>query len=190
MGCLFCFLRGTLSPLDTPPVPEKPGAITPSRPHGGRGRAATARAAVRKSGTRPDFLGEFYAACCGRPVRPPCRRQVWAEERTFMCAASRRDASSLPTAGLDGLSQRHASACLFRALRTYSMESASQIHKNRGRVPRLLYCSPPLRRVGCPHPAAVTVTICFSSVDGVCTSLVLVTEHRLSRSCVFAFSVI
>ena len=39
-------LRGTLSPLDTLPVPEKPGAITPSRPHGGRGRAAAARAEV------------------------------------------------------------------------------------------------------------------------------------------------
>ena len=64
------FSRGDRSPLDTPSVPEKPPGIPPSRPHGGRGRAAPARAEVRKSGTRPDFLGDFYAALCGAPVLP------------------------------------------------------------------------------------------------------------------------
>ena len=51
-------------------VPEKPETIPPSRPHSGRGRAAAARAEVRKSGTRPDFLGEFNAAHCGAPALP------------------------------------------------------------------------------------------------------------------------
>ena len=45
-GVITGLFWGTLSPLDTLPVPEKPGAITPSRPHGGRGRAAAARAEV------------------------------------------------------------------------------------------------------------------------------------------------
>ena len=35
---------------------------------GMNGKEAAARAEVRKSGTRPDFLGEFYAAHCGAPV--------------------------------------------------------------------------------------------------------------------------
>ena len=87
-GAFFRFLlRGTLSPLDTPPVPGKPGAITPSRPHGGRGRAAAARTEVRKSGTRPDFLGEFHAARCGSPV-PACfnggKRQPGNAKRAFL----------------------------------------------------------------------------------------------------------
>ena len=43
-------LRGTLSPLDTEKVPKKLFRITPSRSHSERGRAATARAAVFKSG--------------------------------------------------------------------------------------------------------------------------------------------
>ena len=43
----------------------------PPRPcTAGAARDTCPEAEVRKSGTRPDFLGDFNAACCGRPVLP------------------------------------------------------------------------------------------------------------------------
>ena len=62
------FLRGTLSPLDTFPVPQKPGTITPSPLHGRDGRAAAARAAGKKSG-RAGLLWGFASAHCGAPQK-------------------------------------------------------------------------------------------------------------------------
>ena len=62
------FLRGTLSPLDTFPVPQKPGTITPSPLHGRDGRAAAARAEGKKSG-RAGLLWGFASAHCGAPQK-------------------------------------------------------------------------------------------------------------------------
>ena len=65
-----CVLRGTLSPLDTPPVPKKPGAIPPSPLHGRGGSGHESRGSgvkVRQSWT---FTEIFYAALCGAPVLP------------------------------------------------------------------------------------------------------------------------
>ena len=67
-GAFFRFLpRGTLSPLDTPPVPEKPRAITPSRTRPRR-RGAGSGIKVRQSWT---FIGNFT-----RPVPALARRNA------------------------------------------------------------------------------------------------------------------
>ena len=76
--------------------------MPPSRPHGGRGRAAPARAEVRKSGTRPDFLGVFK---CGllRQACPAC----------FGFAEIRQE---IAFHALHGTRKGTPLACLFRAL--------------------------------------------------------------------------
>ena len=68
-------LGGTLSPLDTPPVPEKPGAITPSPLHsrGGSGHVSRGRGIkVRQSWT---FMGIFTRRSAERLSYLFCRRQ-------------------------------------------------------------------------------------------------------------------
>ena len=73
ISCLFP--RGTLSPLDTPPVPKKPGAITPSPLHGrgGSGHVSRGRGIkVRQSWT---FMGNFMRRSAERLSCLFCRRQ-------------------------------------------------------------------------------------------------------------------
>ena len=137
--CSFLMLAGLASRGDAVPPgyvsgSEETGNDTPLAP-ARQGRLGTRVPRQRcKSPAELDFYGEFYAACCGRPVRPPCRRQDWAEIAHTECAQQsclRHDCSLSIKLFYPIFPLSRGSA--------HEIDFAAQNHKNRGRVPRFLY---------------------------------------------------